>query len=108
MADTAKRLAGPTQPGTSNGTLYTVPASTTTIVRSIIACNTTASTAKISLAVNGSAVTAANCIWEEMEIPANGVADWSGFLVLAAAETLQALQGTTNAITITISGVEVT
>ena len=108
MADTPKRIYGPAQPGTTNGTLYTAPASTTTIVRSIIACNTTASPAKISLAINGTAATVANCIWEELEIPANGVVDWSGFLVLATTDTLQALQGTSSAITLTINGVEVT
>lgn len=106
MADTAKRLAGPTQPGTSAGTLYTVPASTTTIVRHIHVTNTTTSAVTLTLGI-GAAGTAANLLFSAYPIPANGVLDWSGFLVLSAAEILSALAGTATALTIVVNGIEV-
>lgn len=107
MADTAKRLAGPTQPGTSTGTLYTVPASTTTILRNIHVANNTAAAVTFTLAI-GTAATAANRLYDAVSIPANSTLDWSGFLVLAAAETLQALASAGTSLTVTVSGVEVT
>jgi hypothetical protein len=105
MADVSSRIYGPAQPGTTNGTSYTVPGSTTVIVRNIHICNTTASVATVSLAINGTAATAANCWLSALSIPPNGSYDWSGFLHLSAADTLQGLQGTSGALTVTISGV---
>ena len=105
MADAASRIYGPAQPGTGNGTLYTVPGATSVVVRSIHVCNTTSSAATLSLAINGTAATAANCWLDELSIPANGSYDWSGFLALATTDTIQGLQGTSGALTVTISGV---
>jgi hypothetical protein len=105
MADTASRVYGPAQPGTTNGTLYTVPGATTATLRNIHIANTTASAATISLAINGTAATAANCFLSGLSIPANGSYDWSGFLVLATTDTLQGLQGTTGALTVTVSAI---
>ena len=104
MADASGRLYGPAQPGTTNATIYTVSAGTV-VVRNIHICNTTATAATISLAINASAATAANCFLSALTIPANGTLDWSGFLHLSTADTLQALQGTASALTVTISGV---
>lgn len=108
MADTATRLYGPTAPSTSNGTLYTVAASTTAIVRHIHIANTTAVDATIALAINGTAATAGNCFLKGFTVPASGEYDWSGFLVLATTDTIQGLQGTADALTVIISGVLVT
>lgn len=50
MALTQKRLVGPTQLTTTTSTvLYTVPQSTTTIVKQIILCNTTGSAVTVTL-----------------------------------------------------------
>lgn len=107
MADTSKTLYGPGQPGTTNGTLYTVPASTVTTITSIHVCNTTGAAATLNLALNGTAATAANCIMFEFAVPANAILDMNTGIVLdAAAETIQGLQGTASALTVTISGVE--
>lgn len=105
MPDVSARIYGPAQPGTTNATLYTVGSTATVVVRNIHICNTTATAATINLAINGSAATAANCWLEEFSIPANSAYDWSGFLHLSANDTLQALQGTASALTLTISGV---
>jgi hypothetical protein len=50
MALTQKRLVGPTQLTTTTSTvLYTVPQSTTTIVKQIVLCNTTASAVTVTM-----------------------------------------------------------
>lgn len=107
MTDIATRVYGPAQPGATDTTLYTVAADFTLILRNIHVCNTTASDATLSLAINGTAATAANCLLSAIVIPAYGTYDWSGFLVINEAETLNALQGTASALTVTISGVVV-
>lgn len=105
MADVSGRIYGPAQPAATNAVLYTVPALTSVVVRNIHICNTTAAAATISLAINGTAATAANCWMSALSIPANSVFDWSGFLHLSTTDTLQALQGTASALTVIISGV---
>lgn len=50
MPVTQKRLAGPTQLTTTSSTvLYTVPQSTTTIIKQIVLCNTTGSAVTVTL-----------------------------------------------------------
>lgn len=106
MTDTAKRLYGPAQPSTSNGTLYTAPAAGA-VVLNIHITNTTTADATISLGIAGSAATAANQFLSTKTVPANGgTYDWSGFLALGNAETIQGVQGTSSALTVIISGYE--
>lgn len=107
MADTAINVYGPAQPGTGNATLYT-STGVITILRHIRAANTTTASAALSLSINGTAATAANCLLYTFSIPALGEYDWSGFLVLESGDTLQGLQGTSSAITVTVSGVTTT
>lgn len=106
MADTAKRHAGPLLLTTAEQTLYTVPASTTAIVRGIRIANTSAAAVTVKLSIGADA--AGTRLMSDVPIPANSVYDWSGFLVLATANTLRGQAGTTNVLTITVSGVEVT
>lgn len=106
MTDTAKRLGGPALVANSEGTLYTVPGVTTAILRNIHIVNTTATAATIKMSIGADA--AGTRILGDLSIPANSVYDWSCFLVMAAAETLRATGGTNNALTATVSGVEVT
>lgn len=102
------------QPGTTGATVYTAPAQSTnqvapyatSIVKSILICNTTASAATITVGING--VAAANQIIGTLSIPANDTLPMSmEDVFLSASDTIQALQGTAGAITLTISGVEV-
>jgi hypothetical protein len=104
MADTAKRLAGPTSLTASSATIYTVPGSTTAILRNIRVANTTGVVARLTVSIGADA--AGTRIWSSVAIPANDALDWSGFMVLAAAETLRAYSDTASALTITVSGVE--
>lgn len=106
MADTAMRPYGPAQPGTSPATGYTVPGSTTTILRHIRVANTTGTAATFTISIGTDA--AATRIFDTISVNGNSVFDWSGWQVMTAGEILQLTQGTASALTITISGVEVT
>lgn len=106
MTDTAIRFVGPMLLTNAEVTLYTVPASSVAILRSVHIANTsgTAATAKLSIGAD-----AAGTRWlGDLSIPANSTYDWSGFLPLAAAETLRGYSGTTNVLAITVGGVRVT
>jgi len=102
---TNNRFYGPAQPGTSNGTLYTVPAATISLVKTIHICNVTGSAATITLSISGS--TDATMWMKAFSIPANSTYDWTGELTLEAGDTIQGLQGTSAAITVTISGEDI-
>lgn len=102
------------QPGTSATTLYTAPANTTNQpapyataeVKSITLANTTASAATITIGINGTA--AANLVVPTITVNPNDVKILDGLnWALNANDTLQALQGTANAITVTVSGIEI-
>jgi len=105
VADTAKRLAGPSALTTSAATYYTVPASTTAILRSVHVNNESASTATFTLSIGTDG--AGKRLWSAVDIPTKSSFDWSGFIVLTAAEVIQALASAGTALTLTISGVEV-
>jgi hypothetical protein len=104
VADTLTRIVGPAAISGTWSTFYTVPASTKTVVRNIHVTNTTSGAIQFSLAINGTA--AANQLYSAFVIPGAGTLDWSGFLVLAAADTLRAASNLNTALTITVSGVE--
>jgi len=109
MADTAKRLAGPalitaTTSGTAQ-TLYTVPASATTIVRHIIVTNNENVARTITISIGADA--AGTRIFSGTLVPANGVVSLTGSIVLSAAETLRSFASVASQIVVTASGVEV-
>ena len=105
MADTAKRLAGPTQPGLAAATVYTTPAGKKTIVRNIHVANGSASAVPLALSLGVDA--AGTRLFSALSIPSASSFDWSGFIVLEAGEVLQASVGTAATLVLTISGVEV-
>lgn len=104
MADTAARLVGPTQLSASAATVYTVPASTTTTLLHIIAVNTSSTvSATITLSIGADA--ANKRILDGRTIAAKQNYEWRGYLVMTAAEILQAYSDTASVITLSISGV---
>ena len=114
MANTLKRLYTG-QPSTSVGTLYTVPSLTKTLIKDIMACNTSTEIKYLSLyAVPnslGSVGTAgvSNAIFYNTPISANDVVSVSVSLILDSSnDTIQANTSTSIAITLFISGMEVT
>lgn len=100
MADTIKKLYRGLPP-TSNGTLYTTPASTKAIIKMITMCNTTTSSATITLKAGGTTFVNA------YSISANNTVILTDVGILEATELIEGLQGTLNAISVWISGMEV-
>ena len=107
-------MYGPAQPGTSGAVLYTAPTydsnvttpSATAVIKEILLCNTTGLTATVTLGING--VAAANQIIPTVSVAANDTKVISGLdTMLTQGDTINGMQGTANAITVTISGVEV-
>lgn len=97
------------QPGTTATTLYTAPASTTTIIKGIKLCNTTTSDATITLSYvpSGSSAAASNRILSSYNVKANDLVTIDTSDVLATGDFISSLQGTSSAITVYIAGVEV-
>lgn len=100
-----KRLAGPTQPGTGNATSYTAPASGA-VIRQIHVFNTDTVQRWVSIALNGTGATVANCFAYQMLIQPKGSYDWTGEITLGNADTIQTLQETATACTLIVSGEE--
>ena len=100
MADTLKNLANGVLE-TTEATLYTVPANTKTIVKSIILCNSTASSATVTIKFAGTPVISGYTVNanETLTIQITGV--------LEAGATISGLAGTASAINYYISGIEV-
>ncbi len=94
------------QPSTSEATIYTTPASTTTKVADIVLANTTNNSATISLSVVlvGGSAGANNRLFNTISVSANGVISLDTPVYLDAGDFLSATQNTANAITMTISG----
>jgi hypothetical protein len=89
----------------TDATLYTAPSNTKAKIRSIIVANTAGSAATFSLALNGTAATAANCLFSAQSVPANTTAIFYPEGVMAAADTIHALASATS-VTFTVMGEE--
>ena len=100
MADTLKTLYGGTL-GTASATLYTVPASTTAIIKEIVLCNKTASAATATITFDGINIVAAK------SIAANDTLVIELHSIFAATKILAGLSGTASAIDCFVSGIEV-
>ena len=100
MAATAKQLYIGT-PATTGTVYYTVPANTTTIVKNIVLTNITGSSATITIQVANKDVISSYTVNARDTV----VIDLS--LVMTAGQVITISQGTSNAINVFISGVEV-
>ena len=99
----ASQLLAPTAASTSDATLFTSESGGVTIMRHIRVCNTAGSAATYSIAIGGTAATAANCIASGKSVAANSTNDEIGYFVLPASTAVHALA---SAVTVTfeISG----
>jgi hypothetical protein len=97
------------QPGTTATTLFTVPASTFYIVKHINICNTTSSaaTVTINLVASGGSAAANNRMVSSFNVEANNTVNLDVSWTMAAGKFISALQGTSSAITVYMSGLEV-
>ncbi len=108
MATTPKPLYSG-QPGTGDTLLYTAPGATSTIVKQITVGNTTGTAATLTLGLrSGGTLAAANQVFTAKSVPANDTLVIPLTHVLLTGETIRALQGTSSALTVHISGVELT
>lgn len=108
MAETLKVLAQSNPNATTLTSIYTVPASTSSTVSSIVVCNTTAnvSTFRISVAKNGAADVLTQYIYYNQPIES-----YSSFIItigitLAATDVIRVYSGNAN-ITYNVFGIEV-
>lgn len=97
------QLAGPTAATGADQTLFTSSALGVTVVRMVNVCNTTNAAATFSLAIGGTAATAANCINGTQSIPANSTVQVFGPFVLPASTQFHAI-GSVAGITFEASG----
>lgn len=105
MADVLKRIVGPTSLTATAATVYTAPALTTTTIRSLHVTNETGTSATFTLSVGTDG--AGKRMFYQVPVASSDLGlDWTGSLVLAAGEVLQAYSGTASALTLVISGIE--
>jgi hypothetical protein len=106
---TEKRLGASVPADTNNATLYTVPASTIAVIKSIRICNNSASdaTCRVFLVPTGGTANTTTCIYYDFNVPANSTLSDDGYHVLESAGTIVVQSGTANAITFTVSGAEI-
>lgn len=109
MTVTAKQL-GQAAIGVGVTTLYTVPASTRAILKSLDIANTAgaARSVRVFLVPNGGSADTGNAMFYDLSIPAQGILHWTGAQILHTAGDTIRTQGSGVGMTITISGVEVT
>jgi hypothetical protein len=90
-------------------TVYTVPASTRTMLKDIDICNTTggALTVNVHLVPSAGAAGTGNALFYGAAIAANTTLQWSGVQVMNAGDTIQ-VQGSGLGLTIHASGGEAT
>lgn len=108
MPYTPKRLyVG--QPGTSIGTVYTVPANSRVIVKNIVLVNTASSDVTVNLhfVPSGQSPGNENKIIADYAVRAKDTVVIDLSAVLEAGDTIQAAQSTVGAVTVYMSGVEV-
>ncbi len=108
MTDTFKKMFGPSNPGTSSGTLYTSPAGGAVLRNLHVQKVNSNGTETLSIGINGSATVAANQFFSAYNFvdSPNQTWDWDGFLVLPAGYTVRAAQATAGDLIIFGSGVE--
>ncbi len=106
MADALKRLIGPVALTTSAVTEYTVPGGTTTTLRDVHVCNETATAQTFTMSIGADG--AGKRLFAGHNVPANSVYQYTGSIVLTAAEIVQAYASAGAALTLVVSGVEST
>ena len=113
MATSSYLILGQTAPATTSATLlYTVPASTSAVVSSLVLCNTTTSAATATVYCNkaGTTNTAATAIIYQYTIPALTTQTFTLGLTLTnsgTADTLYVQSGTASAITYSAFGSQI-
>ena len=108
MAMTHTKLHAPAQLGTSPSTLYTVPASTTTIVKQIALCNTAAAnrTVAVYLVPNGGSASSTNAILYDVSVDAKSTTFVNLSAVMATSDFIQASASVASSVSIHSFGIQ--
>jgi len=106
MAKTAKRLFGPVHLTNAAAFIFTVTATTKTVIRHIHLSNPSGAAIGVTASIGADA--AATRIFDAYSLPAGATYDWYGYIVMDAAEVLQAFASTTAVVTMTVFGDELT
>lgn len=106
----AKRLVAGSALTAALATYYTVPASTTTIIKEIFICNTdtAARTFTANIVPSAGAAAVANQIFDALALQAGETKIYSLSSVLPAGSFLQALASVAAVVSMNVSGVEIT
>lgn len=107
---TVYKVLGQAAPAnTSNANLYTVPASTSAIVSTLVIANTTATAAlaEVYVRIAGAAAATSNAVLYDASIPANSTATFTLGMTLATTDIITIQTGTANALTFTAFGSEI-
>lgn len=106
MSSKNVRLAGPALLTNTAATKYTTPASTVTVIQHLHVENPSGAAVTFTLSIGTDA--AGTRIYDAYSIGAGQVLDTFCKYVLAAGEIVQAFAGTTNTMTLTLDGQELT
>lgn len=106
MANTVKKLSHSALTATTTTTLYTVPASTTTIIKEILLCNTDTSARTVTIQA-GSTTGVADRILSALSLAPGETKILSLSTVLLTTETITGGASVTSVVSCLISGVEV-
>ena len=111
MSTITPKPLGQGQLGTGSTTIYTVPASTTGVVRTLTICNndTVARTMQLCKVPNGGSLSDATAIIPAgFVIEAGEVVEDDAVRTLAAGDSIRGLADVANKVTVTIDGAEET
>ena len=106
---TSHLILGQAAPATSSN-LFTVPASTTYIVSTLVIANvtTSAATVRVHARLAGAAVAIGNAVVYDASIPANSTITFTLGMTFAATDILTVVSGTSGALTATAFGSSLT
>jgi hypothetical protein len=109
MATTYKILGQSAPASTANADLITVGALKSQIVSTLHIANTTASdaTCRVFVRIAGAAAATTNAILYDVTVPANGLYALTEGITLATTDVITVRTGTSNALTFTAFGTEI-
>lgn len=105
-----EKILGQSQPGVTPTTLYSVPASTVGIIKTILICNTGASdqTYQIFVDNDGSTYDATTAIHYDVPIAAKETRHLDLFIPFSTAGGTLGVQASSTDVTFTVTGAEIT
>lgn len=95
---TIYKVLGQSLPASTSATLYTVPASTDTVVSTVNACNTgaTAATIDIAIRIAGATLTTSQYIVKGLSLAANSTFTYTAGITLDATDVITVVSSTNN------------